>query len=272
MRCAEACAWGGGSVINAIALGIGASFPISLRIAARVCESDEDLISSYADVDLSPMYKALALLRERFKFGNVRVEFSGDLPTAGGLKSSSAAVNAMILALNELFGLGLSRLEAARLNAQVSKAVGISVTGAFDDAAASALGESWLTDNSENALLRRLDVSGRAVVLIPRWGRGRARLEEMKLIAPIVRAAVLYAFKGDWRTAMAINAVAYGFALGYDPAPTLEAMRLGAVGGVSGTGPSHVFIAEEPRRLADVLARFGEVVEVEIPRGPCRVT
>lgn len=270
-RCAEACAWGGGSIINAIALGVGASFPISLRIAAKVCENDEDLVSSYADVDLSPMYKALALLRERLKFGKVRVEFSGDLPTAGGLKSSSAAVNAMILALNELFGLGLSRLDAARLNAQISKAVGISVTGAFDDAVASALGESWLTDNSDNALLRRLDVSGHAVVLIPRWGKGRARLEEMRLIAPVVRAAVLYAFRGDWRTAMTINAVAYGFALGYDPTPTLEAMRLGAVGGVSGTGPSHVFITEDPERLSESLARFGAVIKTEVPSGACSV-
>lgn len=272
MRCAEACAWGGGSVINAIALGIGASFPISLKVIAKVCESDEDRVSSYADVDLSPMYKALALLRERFKFGEVRVEFAGDLPAAGGLKSSSAAMNSLILALNELFGLGLSRLEAARLNARVSKAVGISVTGAFDDAVASALGESWLTDNSENALLRRLDVRGRAVVLIPRWGKGRGRLEEMKLVAPAVRAAVLYALRGDWRTAMAINAVAYGFALGYDPTPTLEAARLGAVGGVSGTGPSHVFVTDEPERLEAALARFGDVIKAEIPRGPCRVT
>ncbi|MFP3348655.1 MAG: shikimate kinase [Thermoproteus sp.] len=271
-RCAQACAWGGGSIINAIALGVGASFPISLRVAAEVCESGEDSVSSYADVDLSPIYRALDVLRQRFKFGGVSVKFSGDLPTAGGLKSSSAALNSLILALDELFELGLSRLDAARLNAEISKAVGISVTGAFDDAVASALGEAWLTDNGENALLRRLDVSGDVLVLIPPWDRGRGRVEEMRAVAPAVRAAVLYALRGDWRTAMAINAIAYGFALGYDPAPTVEALRAGAVGGVSGTGPSHVFVAENAERLYPVLAGYGRLIRARIPDGPCAVT
>jgi shikimate kinase (EC 2.7.1.71) len=73
---------------------------------AEVCESGEDSVSSYADVDLSPIYRALDVLRRRFKFGGVSVKFSGDLPTAGGLKSSSAALNSLILALDELFELG----------------------------------------------------------------------------------------------------------------------------------------------------------------------
>ncbi|MGC8973535.1 MAG: shikimate kinase [Thermoproteus sp.] len=271
-RCARACAWGGGSIVNAIALGIGASFPLSLKVVAEVCEGDGDAVSSYADIDLSPIYKALEILRARFKFGGVAVRFSGDLPTAGGLKSSSAALNSLILALNELFGLGLSRLDVARLNAEISKAVGISVTGAFDDATASALGEAWLTDNGENALLRKLDVSGAALVLIPPWGKGRGRLEEMRAVAPAVRAAVLYALRGDWRTAMAINAIAYGFALGYDPAPTIEALRMGAVGGVSGTGPSHVFVADDIDKLYSALSRYGRLIRAEIPSGPCAIT
>ncbi|MEZ0249000.1 MAG: shikimate kinase [Thermoproteus sp.] len=272
MRCAKSCAWGGGSVINAIALGVGASFPISLRIGVEVCENEKDVVSSYGDVDLAPIYRALAALRERFGFGALSVRFWGDLPTAGGLKSSSAALNALIFALDELFGLGLSRIDVARINAETSRKIGISVTGAFDDAVASALGESWLTDNNTNALLRRLDVSGDVLVLVPKWGKGRGKIEEMRAIAPVVRTAVLYALRGDWRTAMTINAVAYGFALGYDPTPTLEALKLGAVGGVSGTGPSHVFIGGDQARLSEALVRFGDLIKAEVPRGPCEVT
>ncbi|MEL9990861.1 MAG: shikimate kinase [Thermoproteus sp.] len=272
MRCVKSCAWGGGSVINAIALGIGASFPISLRIGVDVCESDRDIVSSYSEVDLAPIHKALTALRDRFGFGAVSVRFWGDLPTAGGLKSSSAALNALIFALDELFGLGLDRVDAARLNAEISKEVGISVTGAFDDAVASALGESWVTDNNTNSLLRRLDVSGDVLVLVPKWGKGRGKIEEMKAIAPVVRAAVLYALRGDWKTAMTINAVAYGFALGYDPTPTLEALKLGAVGGVSGTGPSHVFVGGNQAKLSEALVRFGDLIKAEVPRGPCEVT
>lgn len=269
MRCARACAWGGGTIINAIALGIGAAYPLSLKIEVEVCEAGRDSVSSYADVDLEPIYRALELLRDRLGIGRVSVKFSGDLPTAGGLKSSSAALNALIAALSELYGLSLSPLDVARLNAEVSKKVGISVTGAFDDAVASALGEAWLTDNAELALIKRLNVSGRAVVLIPPWGRGRSKVEKMKAIAPAVRAAVSYALRGDWRTAAVINAVSYGFALGYDPAPTLEALRLGAVGGLSGTGPSHVFIAEGPEALAGALKKYGDVCVVDVPAGPC---
>lgn len=271
MRCATTCAWGGGTIINAIALGIGAAFPLSLRVVAEVCESDEDKVTSYADVDLRPIYKAVEILRASFKIPRVSVRFSGDLPSAGGLKSSSASLNALIAALNELYGLGLGPVDVARLNAEVSIKVGISVTGAFDDAIASALGEAWLTDNFGRALLRRLDVSGRAVVLLPPWEKGRPKVDEMRAVAPVVRAAVLYAARGDWRTAMAINAVAYGFALGYDPAPTLLALRMGAVGGVSGTGPSHVFVTESPEELSRALSRYGKAIPAEIPKGPCKL-
>lgn len=267
-RCVQTCAWGGGSIINALALGVGASFPISLKVNAEVCEGELKVISD-APVDLGPMYRAAEELSARFKLGGFSVKFWGDLPTAGGLKSSSAAMNAMIMGLNELFGLGLNPLDVARLNAEISKKVGISVTGAFDDAVASALGEAWLTDNNGRALLRRLDVAGDVVVLIPPWGKGRGKVEEMRAVAGAVRAAVLYALRGDWKSAMVINAISYGFALGYDPTPTLIALKMGAIGGVSGTGPSHVFITDEPNGLKTRLSQFGETIVATIPAGPC---
>lgn len=270
MGCAVGCAYGGGTVINAIATGHGAAFPISLRVAARVCASDRFEISTYADVDISPVRRIVERIAERFGLGPLSVEISGDLPTAGGLKSSSAAVNAVIIAAAKLAGARLDLFDVARLNAELSRWAGISVTGAFDDAVASATGRSYLTDNYKMLVIRDLDVSGRAVVLIPPYEKRRHKLDEMRALAPVVRTAVAYAGLGMWREAMLINAVAYGYALGYPPEPTLEALKLGAVGGVSGTGPSHVFISDEPERLADALAKFGKVYVVDIPNSPCQ--
>ncbi|ABL88941.1 shikimate kinase [Pyrobaculum islandicum DSM 4184] len=266
MVCATGCAYGGGTIINAIATGHGAAFPISLKISARVCTSDKFEVSTYADVDISPVKRIVEKVAERFGLGPLSVEISGDLPTAGGLKSSSAVVNAIIIATTKLAGARLDLFDVARLNAELSRWAGISVTGAFDDAVASATGRSYLTDNYKMLVIRDLDVSGRAVVLIPPYEKRRYRLEEMRSLAPVIRTAVAYAGLGMWREAMLINAIAYGYALGYPPGPTLEALRLGAVGGVSGTGPSHVFISDEPERLAEVLAKYGKVYVVDIPQ------
>jgi shikimate kinase len=269
MGCVSACAYGGGTVINAIATGHGAAFPISLRVVAEVCRSDEYRVESYAEVDLAPVRRIVEKVAEKFGTGPLSVRFSGDLPTAGGLKSSSAAVNAMIIAAARLAGAEIDLFDAARLNAQLSKWAGISVTGAFDDAVASAVGRSYLTDNHKLVVIRELEVGGRAVVLVPPYEKRRHRLEEMKALAPVVRTAVAYAGLGMWREAMLINAVAYGYALGYPPEPTLEALRRGAVGGVSGTGPSHVFVTETPEELAEALSKFGRVYVVDIPQSPC---
>ena len=256
-------------MVNAIATGHGAAFPISLKIRAEVCRSDVLEVSSYADVDLAPMRRIVERLVERFGTGPVSVRLSGDLPTAGGLKSSSAAVNAVITAMTRLAGVEMDLFDVARLNAELSKWAGISVTGAFDDAVASAAGRSYLTDNYKMLVIRELDVRGKAVVLVPPYEKRRHKLEEMRALAPVIRSAVAYAGLGMWREAMMINAIAYGYALGYPPEPTLEALRRGAVGGVSGTGPSHVFIAEEPEEVAEALSRFGKVYVVDIPQSPC---
>lgn len=270
MKCARACAWGGGTVINAIATGYGAAFPISLRIEAEVCLAEADRVETYADVDVAPIYKIIEAVRREFGLGPLSVRFSGDLPTAGGLKSSSAAVNALIRAAAQLAGREADLFDVARMNARLSREVGISVTGAFDDAVASAVGASYLTDNWKLVAIRRLDVIGKAVVLVPPWPKQRQKLEEMRALAPVIRFAVAQAGLGMWREAMLINAIAYGYALGYPPEPLLTALKMGAVGGVSGTGPSHVFVTEDPEPLAEALSKFGKTYVAEIPQGPCQ--
>jgi len=55
------------------------------------------------------------LLKDGYQLGGVNVVFGGNIPTGAGLSSSAAVESGMLFALNELFGLGLSRPELARL-------------------------------------------------------------------------------------------------------------------------------------------------------------
>lgn len=67
-------------------------------------------------------------------------------------------MNALIRAAASLAEVDVDLFQIARLNAQLSKWAGISVTGAFDDAVASAAGRSYLTDNYKMIVLRELEV------------------------------------------------------------------------------------------------------------------
>ncbi|MGB9706402.1 MAG: shikimate kinase, partial [Pyrobaculum sp.] len=73
MQCAVACAYGGGTVINAIATGHGAAFPISLRVVAEVCRSDRTSVSTYANVDVGPVVRIVERVAERFGTGPLAV-------------------------------------------------------------------------------------------------------------------------------------------------------------------------------------------------------
>ena len=69
-----------------------------------------------------------------------------DIPLARGLKSSSAAANAAVLATLDALGEDLDPLEATRIGVAAARDAGVTITGAFDDASASMLGEVVVTD------------------------------------------------------------------------------------------------------------------------------
>jgi len=270
VRCAEACAWGGGTILNAIPAWIGSAFPISLRVTAEACEADDVSVETYANVDTGPIREIARRIVTRLGLRGVRIRIGGDLPPIGGLKSSSATVNAVILAIHRLAGHEPDPVEVAKMNAVMSREVGISVTGAFDDALASILGRAVVTDNARLEVLKVFDLGlDTGLVLTPPWHRGRPSADRLKLMRPVAEAAAELVLRGDWRRAMLINALAVATALGYPLDPVMDALELGAVGGVSGTGPAHVFLplTEE---LSNRLTKYGEVKHVNIVQGMCR--
>ena len=151
-----------GTVLNALATETGAAFAIDEYTTATV-ELDRATevtaeVAEDPDADTRLIEECVAAVTDRFgdgEGGHVRTE--SEVPMAAGLKSSSAAANATVLAtLSALDATDeLDRADACRLGVDVAREVGVTVTGAFDDASASMLGGVTVTDNATDELLAR---------------------------------------------------------------------------------------------------------------------
>lgn len=264
MACIETWAWGGGTVINAVATYIGSAYAIGLRAVVEVCQGEYDEVRSQWGIDTSGLLRAIISIKRRLGIrDNFRVFTHGDLPPVGGLKSSSAVMNSVVAAITHVAGLRISPMELLRLNAESSLEVGISITGALDDAAASLLGGLVITDNRNMRIIRWMRIPElRVLVYVPKNAvrrRGDEFIERMKLMHNEVSEAIKLALSGDLLGAMRINNMAYLSALGFSDEPVMVARKLGVAGTLSGTGPAYVFLGygAELRELANELSRLG---------------
>jgi len=189
----RAAALGAGTVLNALATGTGAAFGIDVETRATVTlNPDADgvrgTIAEDPDGDTALIEHCVALATERWgdgEGGTVRTD--SDVPLAAGLKSSSAAANATVLATCDALGLAVgdddadpsvdvTRLDACRLGVRAAREAGVTVTGAFDDATASMLGGVTVTDNDADELRSRETVDWDVLVWTPperAYSRGR---------------------------------------------------------------------------------------------------
>jgi shikimate kinase len=236
------------TIINAIAAGKG-------------CAVGADL-STWAEVELSPGHgtevhldglegeptelveMCVSSVLDRFSLKRKAVlRIRSQIPVSRGLKSSSAAANAVILATLDALGQEMAPIDILRLNAEISMRTNVSVTGAMDDAAASLLGGVVFTDNLARVLLKRevWTVCPRAVINVPERMIRKAGLprERIALYRPVVESAFQMAWEGRYAEAMCLNSLCYGAALGLDQELPMKAMMAGALGaGISGTGPA----------------------------------
>jgi len=152
------CANGAGTIVNAIAIWKGAAFCIDLATTADV-NLDEcsdagagdagRIIGRIENVDAADtalITRCVSLVLERFGYRcDGVVTTRSEIPIARGLKSSSAAANAAVLATLDAIGETLPRLEVVSMGVRAALDVGVTITGAFDDACASALGGIVIT-------------------------------------------------------------------------------------------------------------------------------
>ena len=247
----RAAALGAGTILNALSTGVGSAFAIDAETTATVeldgSESVTGAIVGDDDGDTQLIERCVELAIDAYgdsqaSGGTVRTE--SDVPMAAGLKSSSAAANATVLATADALGADPEPLAACRLGVSAAREVGVTVTGAFDDASASMLGGVTVTNNEEDELLARDEVSWDVLVWTPdeRAYSADADAERCANVAPMAELVADLALEGRYAEAMTVNGLAFSAALGFSPEPAVEAMPHVAGVSLSGTGPSVVAV------------------------------
>jgi shikimate kinase len=243
--------------VNALPTGIGWAAGIELYAEARVeiggNASNSEPILEIPDHSRSPVIEesARTAVAQYFPNGGVRLRLSlaSEIPVARGLKSSSAVSTAVLLAVARAAGARPSALEIGRASADIGRRVGVSATGALDDALAG-LGSGFvLTDNTRGEVLRRTEVDpGLGVVLYvppgphPPSPNLTSAFSQERAAGELVASA---ARKGDWTTAMRLNSDLVERTMGYAYGELRARLRAhGAIAsGVSGLGPTLAAIA-----------------------------
>ncbi|MFB6206569.1 MAG: shikimate kinase [Haloglomus sp.] len=291
----RAIAPGAGTVLNALANGSGSAFAIDARTTATVELDDSGSvtgeIAGAPDADTRLVERCVALVCEHYSAGEAgaagdepgvdgptggHVRTESEVPMAAGLKSSSAAANATVLATLDALGRAPAdalpadetahsgaptRAAACRLGVEAARDAGVTITGAFDDASASMLGGVTVTDNAEDALLSRetLPAAWQALVWTPeeRALSADADVARCERIAPVADLVCDLALDGEYARAMTVNGFAFCAALGFPADPAVEALPEAAGVSLSGTGPSFVAVGTD-EALNPVAERWSE--------------
>ena len=245
-------AFGAGTIVNAIATWKGAAFGISMKteVDVELKESDSTHINGHVGgangADPHLIVRCVELVLEKFGLQMEGDVYSrSEIPVAKGLKSSSAAANAAVVAALRAIGEDMEPLEIVKLGVKAAKDAGVTITGAFDDACASFFGGAVLTNNKNMELIERVPLEGDVLVFSPpeKTYTSTVDVESCRLLAPLVEVAYSTAMAGELMQAMTINGLIYCAALGYRTDVVMEAIRCGAAGcGISGTGPAYTAV------------------------------
>jgi len=274
---------GSATVVNAIATGRGAAFAVNLRVRAEVELTEEPgkIVGRVGKTSESPKLIETCVLKtlQRFKLEKkhgARVKTTSDIPIAVGLSSSSAAANAATLATLAALDKKLKPGDVINLGVDSAFGAGTTVTGAFDDAAASYLGGGVITDNRKRRVLKRFKVDPKLRVLIylppGRSYTSEVDVKRTKLIAELIEIVHERALNGNIFGGLTLNGLLYSSALGYDLGPALEALELGALAaGLTGTGPAVVEICkpQNTKKIKNAWSkRPGKIIETKTsPKG-----
>lgn len=247
-----ATAHGAATILNAVATWKGSAFAIGLETTAEVeLNRSGGVKGDVPGVDTRLVERCVELVLDHFRleYGGV-VRTSSEIPLASGLKSSSAAANAAVLATLDALGAEMDLEEAAKMGVIAAREAGVTITGALDDALASMLGGVVVTDNREMTLLKREELNRGVMLLVPdkKLFSRDTDVKRSRLIAPLAELSFELAMRGDYFRAMTLNGFAYCCALSFSAEPLLRALEVGAQGAsLSGTGPSYAALVDKAR-------------------------
>ncbi|MGC8569038.1 MAG: shikimate kinase [Nitrososphaeria archaeon] len=231
--------WGGIGFLNALISGYGSAMAVRLPLTVELERSK--------DWDCDEVAKEI--IRDVGLEGRYSVKVRSEVPVGVGLKSSSAYTSAIALAALRLKG-EEDPFRAVRISAKVSRALGLSYTGAYDDAYASVLGGIVLTDNSNGRLISRISAPESWKVTIGYYEGSRKRVEREKLEAfrELGLLAKSMFESGRLMLASLTNSLIVAAANGYSADPFLRFSEEGLISGISGNGPAYFVIYEDGAR------------------------
>jgi shikimate kinase len=172
-----------------------------------------------------------------------KIKTWSNIPIARGLKSSSAAANAVSIATLEALNKKIDDLSIISFGVDAAFEAGVTITGAFDDACASFFGDIVITDNAKRKILKYTQVHEDATVLffVPKQKAYTANtnISRLKSVKSFVNLAFNEVMQGNYWNALSLNGFIYSSILGYNTNLALESLEAGAIAsGLCGKGPT----------------------------------
>jgi shikimate kinase len=284
---ATAIAHGAATIVNAIALGKGAAFGVDLWTKAEVKLTVEPHVFE-AEITSDPkestvlIEKTVSRVLQKFsldkKFG-AKIKTWSNIPIAKGLKSSSAAANAVALASIAALGKTVDDLEVVKLGVEAAFDSKVTVTGAFDDACASYFGGFVITDNLSREVVSKLPFAEDLMVLfyVPseKAYTADSNVKRLQTIKPLVEVAYKEALAGNIWEALTLNGLIYSSASGYNPAVAIDALAAGAVAaGLCGKGPAVTTVTPKDKvdSVKEALQKYsGEILQAHLNHEKAKV-
>jgi shikimate kinase len=249
------------SIVNAIATGKGSALGISLKVTAEVSLEKGQGIKFHRTKDdkllRNVVYKIIPA--EIVANNMISIQIESEIPLGFGLKSSSAVSNALALACSRLIDSNMGDYTVLDIAVSASLDAKVTVTGAYDDAAACYFGGFVLTDNYARNLIRREKAPDNlyAIILLPQ-NASRGNINKLSIMSDFFINAFNLAEAGEYWKAMKLNGVLASAALSVNYEPVLAALERHALGAsVSGNGPSLAAVAYE-NRIDDIKSAFGD--------------
>jgi len=275
-------AYAAGTVINALATGVGCAFGLNLTTEVKIIVEEDLKHSILIDNGIEREDKIVNRVVNRVLLPlglKGIVDVKSEIPQGAGLGSSSAFMNALLISAFKLKEneRELDAIQILKTNAKISLEMGISYTGALDDAAASLLGGIVITNNLKMEIIKRetFPENIHALILLPRWDRGEISLDTLQKNTSEVELAVDEALNSNFRRAMQLNSRYYCLKLGYPYQPISDVESLfneydSIHAGLSGNGPTYVSFGEEEciREVEKLWKEYGTTIRTRIVSTP----
>ena len=252
MAAAKATLHGAISIVNAIAMGKGATLGISLKTEATIktsqgkgviLESDNKTISSR----LVNKVVQKVVPKKVLDKNKLKISIRSEIPTGYGLKSSSAISSAVSLACAKLFRPKWSDYEILIAGVNASIETKVSITGAYDDACGCYYGGFVVTDNYKRKIIKseKGPQNLTSVIFIPK-SRKRGKVKNLKKLSIVFDQAWRMARNSDYWNAMVLNGLATSSILNSEPKIITDLIERGALGAtISGNGPAIAAVAKK---------------------------